>query len=1530
MRQTQPQPQPQSQSSWSHYAKAAAVFTLTTATYLLARTTGWLPGWFRSESDDEKGALSTSIADESYFSASIPELEGDTIYTTSQHLLQQNKVIVANPVPDQLVEMGQPYQYPLDNVFSGNYTFLTVEQINRQPLSGWLSVQYKQLATVAGTFNDVAVNGNTVFLAGDFTLNYNAFLTIIDVTNASTPRILSTLANSTGLVVGNGIAISGDVAFVAVSVGLQIVDVSNLNVPRTLSVVSNNLNGTALNVVVSGATVFVAEEKGGLQIVDVSNPSAPRVLSTVPNSPNGIAYDVAVNGSIVFVADGVAGLQIVDVNDLSAPQVLSVTGGIFANAVNIAVSGDTVFVVNSFLRIVDVSNLALPRVLSTVMTNGITAVAVSGDTVFVGAGVSGLQIVNVSDLMNPRIVVTVPNNPTSGEAVGVAIIDNLVFITEFGAGLRIIDISQGNLMGIPPVTPTGQELSLLISVGDTAVSFQTDIFVLTVDQFPRLPVTTVADQSMFPGQSKTVSLQSEVLFVNPRSSFLQLTMSLLNGRVEPGWVNMIMTPTTVSTYAIITGAAYALSVSGNILFLTTNSADLQIFDVTNPNTPQILSNLPMSSFNGFAYDLAVSGDMVFVANGRGGLLIINVTNLKAPSVVSTVPNAPNGVAWNVVVNGSTVFVADGDAGLQIINVSNLSAPRVLSTVPNNPSLVGTSFSDAIAVSGNTVFEAVGDGGLQIIDVTNLTAPRVLSIVPNSPNGQTSGVVVSGSAVFVADYDYLQIVDVSNLFSPRVLSVVPCNLGGAALMIVVSGSTVFVANEYAGVQIIDVSNLNTPRVLSTVVNSLNGVAYDVAVRGNTVFVADYYAGLQIIDVSQWEIVLTPGLADVGNYALRLTAIDDLGGESYIDFTVRVEGLPQLNGSIPLQRVWVGQLFNYFIPQNLFVDPNNDVIGYSASMIGGKLLPNWLRFNPLTIGFSGVPQSSDAGNVTIILSATDHICPEIPTVNFTLSVGFLPVLSHKITNQLAPIELSYQFSVPKNSFYDPDGLALSYLAQGVNNQPLPSWLQFDSSALLFYGIANTSNITVYTLQLIATNNAGGQVIASFTLRTDHFPVFNKVLSLPIASVNQPWVWTLPSDAFTDADGDPLTYSATQEDGSGLPSWLSFNPITRTFTGVPLLVGTQGLKITAQDSYGGSNSTYFNITILSESQMGSVITPPSARAGKSFEFQVNASSIFGGKTFNCSASLIDGVSLPSWLQFISNSLSFTGLPNSSDVGSYDITLIATDSQGIQYNVSFVLNVNPNYPPQVYLPISNQVAQVGESFVFFASQKTFVDPNDDNLTYTVNPLPSWLSFDPQQLKFWGTPGRSDTDPLTAHVVNVELTAHDDESQTSTLFTISVQGTSNLLLFLQVGIPLLSGLASLYEAYQNRALLLNRCCKQRIVKSETVAITGEDFHYDFKTQPEQVGKIQVKLPKAEEEKSDMNCCGRLFRPCKDILEESPDHLPAAYPLPKWLDYYADHNRLFSKGRVPSVNHPQFTVQVLNSADVICEEVSVTVQAARV
>src|SRR5262249_4397026 len=59
-------------------------------------------------------------------------------------------------------------------------------------------------------------------------------------------------------------------------------------------------------------------------------------------------------------------------------------------------------------------------------------------------------------------------------------------------------------------------------------------------------------------------------------------------------------------------------------------------------------------------------------------------------------------------------------------------------------------------------------------------------------------------------------------------------------------------------------------------------------------------------------------------------------------------------------------------------------------------------------------------------------------------------------------------------------------------------------------------------------------------------------------------IPANAFSDDDGDALTYTASLGDGSALPGWLTFNAATRTFSGTPPanFNGQIALKVTAGD--------------------------------------------------------------------------------------------------------------------------------------------------------------------------------------------------------------------------------------------------------------------------------------------------------------------------------------------------------------------------------
>ena len=64
----------------------------------------------------------------------------------------------------------------------------------------------------------------------------------------------------------------------------------------------------------------------------------------------------------------------------------------------------------------------------------------------------------------------------------------------------------------------------------------------------------------------------------------------------------------------------------------------------------------------------------------------------------------------------------------------------------------------------------------------------------------------------------------------------------------------------------------------------------------------------------------------------------------------------------------------------------------------------------------------------------------------------------------------------------------------------------------------------------------------------PVVSMPLPDQIAEICQPFSYQLPNGAFTDPDGDPLTYVASRADGQSLPEWLTFEPKSVSFSGTP----------------------------------------------------------------------------------------------------------------------------------------------------------------------------------------------------------------------------------------------------------------------------------------------------------------------------------------------------------------------------------------------
>jgi hypothetical protein len=78
--------------------------------------------------------------------------------------------------------------------------------------------------------------------------------------------------------------------------------------------------------------------------------------------------------------------------------------------------------------------------------------------------------------------------------------------------------------------------------------------------------------------------------------------------------------------------------------------------------------------------------------------------------------------------------------------------------------------------------------------------------------------------------------------------------------------------------------------------------------------------------------------------------------------------------------------------------------------------------------------------------------------------------------------------------------------------------------------------------------------------------------------PYTYTFPDTTFIDDDGNnTLSYTAALSSGSPLPSWLNFDPQTRSLWGTPTTGGALNIKITATDTAGASASCTYTLNVL-----------------------------------------------------------------------------------------------------------------------------------------------------------------------------------------------------------------------------------------------------------------------------------------------------------------------------------------------------------------
>ena len=133
--------------------------------------------------------------------------------------------------------------------------------------------------------------------------------------------------------------------------------------------------------------------------------------------------------------------------------------------------------------------------------------------------------------------------------------------------------------------------------------------------------------------------------------------------------------------------------------------------------------------------------------------------------------------------------------------------------------------------------------------------------------------------------------------------------------------------------------------------------------------------------------------------------------------------------------------------------------------------------------------------------------------------------------------------------------------------------------FEGLAAGETATdtfAYTL----TDSSGETDAATITVAVsgvNDAPEVSTTIDAPNAVEGELYAFSLPENAFTDVDGDTLSYRASLGDDSELPAWLSFDAEARTFSGTPANedVGEMAIQLRASDGTA-EVSAVFTLTV------------------------------------------------------------------------------------------------------------------------------------------------------------------------------------------------------------------------------------------------------------------------------------------------------------------------------------------------------------------
>jgi len=402
---------------------------------------------------------------------------------------------------------------------------------------------------------------------------------------------------------------------------------------------------------------------------------------------------------------------------------------------------------------------------------------------------------------------------------------------------------------------------------------------------------------------------------------------------------------------------------------------------------------------------------------------------------------------------------------------------------------------------------------------------------------------------------------------------------------------------------------------------------------------------------------------------------------------------------------------------FVDTDpGETFTYSAGVWDGhtlSALPAWLTFTASTRTFSGNPPAGTTSPLTLRITATDSGGVSL-TDDFTLTLsGNLNDIS-PLPDPAQGVITSVEAALSDFTVTDEvNSTQIFAVTLTPSNGSLNGLTDLDANipGIQLSGTATELNAAIAEATFTGTAAGAASIAIAVTDSATLPNVTNATYNLSVSNEVTPTAPTVAhaiadqtstgagtktfqfaADVFADSNGDTLTYAATLDDDTALPSWLSFDSTTRTFSGNPPHgAGPLSVKVTALDGTNNAGvprsvSDTFSWTFTTPNDtptLANALTDQMHTGAGSitpYTFEANSfADADAGETFTYNAGLWDAgtttlSTLPTWLSFNATNRTFSGNPPAGTASPLTLRITTTDSGGATVTDDFTLTLNGN----------------------------------------------------------------------------------------------------------------------------------------------------------------------------------------------------------------------------------------------------------------